>query len=67
MLVNTLTAYSGCYRQLFAFEGFVTGLVKSFVKLYEQRRETFSTIYTTLLHQTVFPLLAAKEEELQLF
>lgn len=67
VLMNTLAAYAGCYRQLCAFEGFVAGLVKCLVRLYGQRRDTFSPIFATLLHQAVFPLLAAKEEEARLF
>jgi hypothetical protein len=67
ILLNTLAVYAGCHRALFPFEGFVTVLVKCMARLYQLRREVFKQLYSTLLHQAVFPLLTAKEEEIRLF
>lgn len=45
----------------------MTVLVKCMNMLYLLRRTVFKPLYSTLLHQAIFPLLTAKDEEIKLF
>lgn len=66
-MINTLTVYAAYPAHLTLYEGFVTVLIKNMNILARLNKEQFKTAYSNLLHSIIFPLLAASQEEIDLF
>lgn len=66
-MINTLTVYAAYPAHLTLYEPFATVLIKNMNILVRLNKEKFDKAYSNLVHSIVFPLMAAAQEEVDLF